>query len=194
MRVRRQRGRDHLWSQVAAADADVDDIGDGGTGDTAVPTVADALAEVAHVGQDLAHVGHDVAAVDHDGVGALVSEGDVEGGAVLGPVELLTAEHPLDASGKIGLPGEIEEERHRGVDDAVLGVVEEDLPDLGVKPVEPPRVDGEQVPEVEAGDVGLVVAQLRPGGQIGGHERGSLARHQRLRATSQTISRSVRAT
>ncbi len=57
------------------------------------------------------HVGHDVLPVDHDRLAARRAQRDVQHGAVLGDVDLLAAEHRVDARAQPRLAGELQEQR-----------------------------------------------------------------------------------
>ena len=61
------------------------------------------LAEVGHLVQHGVHLGHDVLAVHDDGGVLGRAQGDMKHGAVLGEVDLVPAEHGLDALAQAGL-------------------------------------------------------------------------------------------
>ena len=74
---------DHDGPEVAAADANVHDVGDG-LARVALPrAAAHLLGEHAHVRQHAVDVGHDVAAVDQDGRVGAVAQRHVQDRAVL---------------------------------------------------------------------------------------------------------------
>ena len=114
----------HGGAEVGAADADVDDVADGLAGGAAPLAGADAGGEVGHAVEDGVDVGVDVLPVDDEAGGLGGAEGGVEDGAVLGLVDMLAGEHPLDLGLEVGFLGELEEELEGGFVDEVLGVVE----------------------------------------------------------------------
>ena len=61
--------------------------------------------EGGHAVEDLVDVGDDVLAVDHERRVARGAQGGVQDGAVLGDVDVLAAEHRLDALGQAGGAG-----------------------------------------------------------------------------------------
>ena len=63
---------------------------------------ADPLGEVGHLVEHRVHLGHDVHAVDLDHRALGRPQRDVEHGAVLGDVDLLAAEHRVDAVAQAG--------------------------------------------------------------------------------------------
>ena len=54
--------------------------------------------------------GHDVLAVDEDGLRPSGAQGDVQDGALLGDVDLVAAEHGVDAVAQAGLLGQPEQQ------------------------------------------------------------------------------------
>ena len=77
---------------------------------------------------------------------------DVQDGAAFGHVDLLAAEHRVDPVAQTGTVRELEEESHRLVGDAVLGVVEVHALSLDREALAAFRVSGEQVAEVDVFD------------------------------------------
>jgi len=130
--------------------------------------VADPVGEGPHAGEHVADLGHDVAAVDPDGLVALVPQRGVQDGAVLGAVDPLAGEHPLDLGRHLRLPREFHQQGDGLVRDAVLRVVDEDVPGERVQAVEAARIGVEEVAQVQRSDLAVVVAQGGPGGQVGG--------------------------
>jgi hypothetical protein len=76
--------------------------------------------------------------------------------AVLGDVDPVAAEHRLDAAAQVRLLGEPDEQLDRLVGDPVLGVVQVQAGRLGGEARAARRVGGEQVAQVQTGDVGVV--------------------------------------
>src|SRR4029434_6069202 len=78
-----------------------------------------------HVLEDRIHLGHDIRAVHHDGPIGAVAQRDVEYGTIFGEVDLLPAEHLLGPPFEIRLSGEITQELHRLLSNAIFRVVQE---------------------------------------------------------------------
>ena len=93
------------------------------------------LREVGHPVEHGVHVGHDVLAVDHDRRAARRAQRDVEHGAILRDVDLLAAEHGVDAGAQAAVLGQADEQRQRLVGDPVLRIVEIDARGLGASAV-----------------------------------------------------------
>ena len=72
----------------------------------------------------------------------------MQDGPLLGDVDLLAAEHGVDAGSQAGFLGQLQEEIQRLVGDAVLGVVEVDADGLDRQAFAAFRVVGEELPEV----------------------------------------------
>ena len=96
----------HVRAEIGAADADVDDVADALAG-VAGPRRRDRTRsrEVGHLAQDRVHRGHHVLAVDLDDRALRRAQRDVQHGAVLGDVDLLAAEHRVDALPQPGAHG-----------------------------------------------------------------------------------------
>ena len=107
------------------------------------------LAEVGHLVEHGVDLGHDVLAVDDDRRAARRAQGHVQHGAVFGDVDLVAAEHGVDARAQAGFLGQLHEQPERLVGDAVLRVVEIDA--------RPPRRSGAR----RAGIVGEELAQMQ---------------------------------
>ena len=96
----------HGRTQVGSADTDVDDLLDGPPGVTEPRTGAQRRGEVTHTPQDLVDIGGDILTVDLEVFLDREAKRGVEDGAVLGVVDVLAAEHGLDAVLEAGLLGE----------------------------------------------------------------------------------------
>ena len=125
----------HHRAEVGAADADVDDVADALAGVALPVAAADAVGEGRHLVEHGVHVGHDVLAVDDDRRAARRAQRDVQHGAVLGDVDLVAAEHRVDALAQAGLVGQLQQQPQRLVGDAILRVVEVDAGGLGGQPL-----------------------------------------------------------
>ena len=78
---------------------------------------ADPVGERRHPVEHLVHVGHDVVAVDVDALALRRPQRDVEHGPVLGDVDVLAAEHGVDAVAQAAVLGQRDEEPQRLVGD-----------------------------------------------------------------------------
>src|SRR5207253_8620443 len=90
------------------------------------------------------------------------AQGNVQDRAVFGNVDLVTAEHRVDASAQISLLGQSAQERERLVRDPVLRVVEEDAGPLRGQPLAACGVVREQGPQMYLPDFLLVSVQCLP--------------------------------
>ena len=70
---------------------------------------ADVVGELGHPAEHLVHRRHDVDLVDGDPLVGRRAQRDVQHGAVLGDVDLLAAEHRLDAVAQPGLLGQLDQ-------------------------------------------------------------------------------------
>ena len=96
--------------------------------------------------------GHDVLAVHDDRRAARRAQRDVQHGAVLGHVDLVAAEHGVDALAQAALLGESTEQRQRLVGDAVLRVVEVEAGGFRRQALAAGRVVGEERAQMQAAD------------------------------------------
>src|SRR5262249_22759941 len=92
-----------------------------------------------------------------------VAQGDVQDGPVLGGVDPLAGEHLLGPALEVGLAGQVVEQRHRLLGDAVLGEVEEDVAEAEGELVEALRGLAEQVAHLERLDLLEVGLRGLPG-------------------------------
>ena len=113
-------------------------------------------------------LGNDVLAVDHDRLAFGSAQGHVQDGAVFGDVDLLAAEHGVDACFQARFLGQLQQQPQRLVGDAVLGVIEEEPRGLGREPLAAARVVGEQLAEVHvrASSGSELRGPSRPGGRV----------------------------
>src|SRR5712664_434834 len=122
-------------------------------------SVPDAGRELGHAVEHRVHFGDHVLAVDENRLVAGRPEGHVEHRAVLGHVDLLAAEHGVDALAQPGLLGELDEETERLVGHAVLRVVEVQADALDRQALAATRVVGEELAEMDVADPRVMVAQ-----------------------------------
>ena len=136
---------DHHRAKVGAADADVDDIGDGEATVAAPSAAAHRIGEGAHLLAYPHHLRHHIGAVDEDRLIEGVAQRHVQDGAALGGVDLLARKHLLPPAGEIRLLGQRHQQAHRLFGDAVLGIVEEHVAQPHREAGETPGIGGEQL-------------------------------------------------
>jgi hypothetical protein len=154
---------DHQRAEIGAADADIDDVGDGLAGVPFPGAAAHPAGEVFHLGENGVDLGHHVLAGDADRPIRAVAQRYVQHRASFGDVDRLAGEHCLDALGETGLAGEGKEKRQRLVDDAVLGKIEEDVLQRQGKLLAAFRIGGEEVAHLPTGDLALMRGESLPG-------------------------------
>ena len=84
LRIGLQGSADHLGTQIRAADADIDHVGDALAGVTLPFTRTHGLAELAHFHQHAAYLWHDVFAIHVDGNVGLIAQSGMQNGTVFG--------------------------------------------------------------------------------------------------------------
>ena len=98
-----QRLVGHDRPEIGAADADIDHIADALAGMAFPCPAAHPLGEVRHLVQHRMDVGHDIPAIENDGSPARRAQRHMQHRAVLGDVDLVAAEHRVDAVLQPGL-------------------------------------------------------------------------------------------
>ena len=126
-----ERFADHQRTQVRAADADIDDVGDRAAGAADPLAAADLVGEREHPGQHVIDVGHHVVTVDEDRGVRPVAQRDVQHGAIFGVVDLLAREHRVDPGLDAGVDSQLLQQRQGLIVDAVLRIVKLDAGRFG---------------------------------------------------------------
>ena len=172
----------HHRPEVRSADPDVHDRADSLTRMADPTTVANALCKPGQPSKHLLHVAGHVMAFNGEGVSRDGSQRHMEHGSLLGGVDPLAAEHPLDSAAEIDLLRQFHEQPDGVVVDELLGVVE----------IKPARLGHEALPTAGIGgkhrsqsltrrQATTLSNQAGPGGQI--EERklrhGKTPRHQK---------------
>ena len=152
----------HDRAEIRSADADVDDGANGFAGVPFPVTAAHSLGKVGHLVQHGVHVRHDVLAVDSDLLIPRRAQRHVQHRAVFGDVDLIPAEHRVDALAQAALLGEIEQQFERLVGDAVLGVVQVQAGRFNRQTLAALGVLGEQRPEMNVAHDFIVRRQGLP--------------------------------
>ena len=93
--VRLQSLGDHIRSEIAAADTDVNHIGDAFSGVAEPLTRANRVHERLHLVEHGVHLSHDVHAAQHDRAISAVAKSDVQHCTVLREVDLVASEHSI---------------------------------------------------------------------------------------------------
>ena len=102
-----QRLVGHDRAEVGAADADVDDVADALAGVALPFAAAHSVGEGGHLVEHRMDAGDDVFAIDEDRFAFGRAQRDVQHGAVFGDVDLVAAEHGVDALLQAALLGEL---------------------------------------------------------------------------------------
>ena len=165
-RVRPQRLIGHRRAEVAAADTDVHDRADAAAGGSDPGAGAHLLGECGEPVELLVDGLDDVLAVDHERSRARHAERDVERGASFRDVDRLAAEHRLHLLLEPALDGELPEELHRVVGDAMLRVVEIEALGLGGQTLASARIAGEELAEIEVANLPVVPLEPPPHGRL----------------------------
>jgi len=154
---RRERGDRHLRPEVAAADADVDDVAQ------RPRRIAGARAHALGEGEHRLAAGMHLVGERRRARGG--AQGRVQHRAAFGEVDLLAGEHRVAPRLDAALAREVCEEAQRRRVEAVLRKVAEELGRLEREALEARRVAGERLAQVEVAAVRLVVAaEGGPGG------------------------------
>ncbi len=176
--VRQQSLVDHHRAQVAAADADVDDVRDLLAGDAAPLARAHAVGEGAQPVEHLVHVVVDLLTVDDEGRldFCRATERGVQHRAVLTGVQVRTAQHRAETIAHTGLVGEGDQSVEDLGGDEVLGQVDVQVAHRAREITRAIGVGGEPATQVgietlpQSGEAG-------PGGGGGGIDRRSHGTH-----------------
>ena len=108
------------------------------------------------------HCGHDVDAVDNNLLGLRRAQGSVKHGAFFRHVDLLAAEHRLDAPTQAAFLRKPHEQPDRLVSDAVLRVVEVNAGGFGREALAAPGIVGEELPQMQAADRLVMLGKSLP--------------------------------
>jgi hypothetical protein len=186
----RERAHRHPRTEVAAADADVDDVAKRrSTGGGSVGTPSHRFGELEHRREDAVHLG-----AERTGSRRRAQRG-VEDGAAFGRVDRAACEHRVALRLEPALVREVDQEAQRRGVEQVLREVAEDLGRVERERREAARVARERLAQVEVAAVRLPVAgerrprggavAARPGGQSG--RGGGAVRHDRMMPRAQIL-------
>jgi hypothetical protein len=93
---------------------------------------------------------------------------------LLGVVDDLAVEHPLGPGRHLRLAGQFDQQTERFAGDAVLGKIDQQIPEPPGKPGEAFGIGREQVAQVQVGDGGMMGFQFLPDRQVAGNGHGQL--------------------
>ena len=144
-----QRLVGHHRAEVRAADADVHHVADPFPAVTRPRPVANPVGERGHPVEHRVDRRNDVLAVHDDRLPLRRPQRHMQDRAALGDVDLIAPEHRVDPIPKAGLLGQLNQQPHRLISDAVLRVVQIQPDRLGRQPFAPPGVVREQRPQVQ---------------------------------------------
>ena len=152
----------HDRAEVRSADADVDD-GANALARVAFPfAAADAIGELGHLVQHGVNFRHDVLAIDEDLRVTRRAQGHVQHGAVLGEVDLVAAEHRVDAFAQAAVCGEVHQQLQGLGGEAMLGVIQIQPQRFEREAFAALRVLRKQRPELNVFDLLIVSGQRLP--------------------------------
>ena len=138
----------HHRAQVRPADAEVDDIADALAGVPAPGAAAHLQRKCRHAFKHRVHLARDVEAVDDDALALGRAQCRMQGGALLGQVDRVTAEHRRDPFPQAARGSQIDQEPPGFAGDAVFRVVEVDAGRFSAKTFAAPAVVRKQLPQV----------------------------------------------
>ena len=150
-------------AEVGAADADVDDVGEGAVAAAAARPAPDFRAEPPHCGAHVLHVSYDIPAVERDRLAR--TQRRVQCRAVLCGVDPLAAKKTLDPLRQCALARQHEQQAQRVVGGEMLGVIEKNVPAGHRKSFEAARLGCEQLAQAEAGGKPVMIVERLPGGK-----------------------------
>ena len=125
--VRLKGFRNHHRPQIAAANADVDDVCNRFTRIAGPRASADSFRKLSHVSEIGVYVRHHVLAVHHNRPVGTVAKGDVQHGAIFGDVDLLPIEHFLRPARYISLFSQLEQQSQGIFGDAVFRKIQQNV-------------------------------------------------------------------
>ena len=148
--IGRQRQGDHDGSEVRAADADVDDIGETPAARRGDRSIADARGEGAERGKHRVDIGHHILAINENGRIRAVSQGCVKHRTVFGRVDLRTRQHGVALGLDLAGAREVCEQFERARVDGGLRVIEQQVFLSRGEGFEASGIRGEQVAQALA--------------------------------------------
>ena len=140
----------HDRPEIRSTDTDIDHVADALAGLALPIAAAHAIGEVRHPVQNCMNVGDHVAAVAKNGCAARRAQRHMQDGAVLRDIDLLAAEHRVDAIAQPRLLRELQQQSQCLVGDPVLGIVEIDSGRFERQPLAAFVIVGKKLPQMDA--------------------------------------------
>ena len=123
---------------------------------------ANLLRENGHPVKHGVHLGHNIDSVNENLFTPGGAQGDVKNSPILRDVDLLAAEHGLNAFTEAALLGEIDEEADRLVRDTILRVVQVKAGTFGGQALAAKGIIGEERPQMHIADLPVMLLQGLP--------------------------------
>src|SRR5208282_5698104 len=162
-----QRLVSHDRAEIGAADADIDDVSDALARMALPRAAAHAVGERAHPIENGMDLRHNVLAIDDDRGVARRPERDMQHSAPLRDIDLVAAEHRVDAVAQARLLRKLNEQFDGLVGNAILGVVERNAGSRERESFAPPRIVRKELTQMERADRLLMGQERSPRGPPG---------------------------
>ena len=153
-----QRLGRHVRSEIGAADAEIDDVGDAFAGIAAPLAAMDAFAKIGHARQDGLDLGR---------CGFAGAQRSVADGAVFRVVDLFARLHAPHPALQVGFVGQFAQQVHGFCADALLAVIDEQGAVLERQAAEAQRIGGEKIAQMGRAQLAGVRFQGLPGRRLG---------------------------
>ena len=158
-------GDDQGGSQVGAADADVDHVGNAFAAVSQPASTVHGLDKRVHLPEHLMHRPACIQPIHLQSALLRVAQCRMQGSPVLGKVEFLALEQGSDLVGQFGLGSQLDQQVQRVIGDDVLGIIEQDAAGLLREPVKALDVIVEQGAHGRPADAAAVELERLPGGK-----------------------------
>ena len=153
----------HNRPQVRTADAYIDDIGQLFAGLPLKLAETHRVGKFLHLRQNFVNLRHDVFAVNVNRRIGTVSQCNMQNGAAFGYVDFIAFEHRLDFIFQIALSGQIQQQFHCPVVNAVFGIIHIHCFQINAEFLCPIRITGKQIFHFHLAKMLIVTFQLFPG-------------------------------
>ena len=148
-----QGARGHRRAEIGAADADIDDVGEGFAFGAPDASRAHGLGESGDLGAFGEHVVHHVVPLDHDRAAGEIAQRHMQRRTPFGRVDAGAGKQRRALVLEAGIAGENEEMGQGHVVDAVLRIIEQEIVEPQVIALETPRIVAEHIGERVLADV-----------------------------------------
>src|SRR5216683_4286854 len=150
------------WTQVGAANTDVNDIAHALAGIPSPGAAPHAVREVCHLIQHCVYLGYHVLTIDEDCFLLWGAQSHMEDRAILRNVNLVPQKHSLDAFAQARILSQCQEQPQRLIRDAVLRVVQVDASGFEREALAAPRVISEERSEVKVPNLLVMFLERLP--------------------------------